>query len=288
MLMYKQSYGDFVFGIDFSLLGVFIFGSGVVLGIIYNSLNLLMVFDILIGFVKDKIKVVCFDVEWMVGNYMVCVGIDKVKLSLLNVGQVEVGGGIWSYCQMGDVMVLLMFGFYIGVIIDDGVVNFLVFKGYYVCKYVFSDVMNVIFDQDVEYIEDKWQVNKKFFVQMGLCNEGFFGVNGEGVIYLKFKNFISLCLVSIYDIFGDGSFMFKGSIGCYSIQMLIYFVVCGVGILMLIYQYFCYMGVDVNGQFIGMMVLMVKLFLFDGEIGQFKDVNIYVVWDFKFSYQDEV
>lgn len=285
---HKQSYGSFASGIDLTLPGVVISGSGAAPGITYNSPNPLTALDIPTGFAKDKTKAARFDIEWTIGNHTVRAGIDKVKLSSLNAGQIEAGGGTWSYRKTGTPNTGLTFGPYSGVVVSDGVAGSLASQGYYVRKHVFSDVTNATSNQDAEYIEDKWQVTKKLFVQMGLRNEGFSGANGEGATYLKSKNFISPRLASSFDTFGDGSLTLKGSIGRYSIQTPTHLAVRGAGISTLTYQYFRYTGVDANGQPTGMTALTPAPYSPDGETGQPKDANTYAARDLKPSYQDEV
>jgi hypothetical protein len=285
---HTQDYGSFASGINLNLPGVLISGAGAAPGVTYNSPNPLTAQDIPTGFAKDTTKAGRFDVEWTHGDHTVRAGIDRVKLSSLNAGQVEAGGGTWSYRHTGSANTGLTFGPYSGVIVSDGVAGSLASQGYYVRKHVFSDVTNATSDQDAEYLEDKWQVTKKLFVQAGLRNEGFSGANGEGATYLKSKNFISPRLASTYDTFGDGSLTLKGSVGRYSIQTPTHLAVRGAGVSTLTYQYFRYTGVDANGQPTGTTALTPAPFSPDGETGQPKDANTYAARDLKPSYQDEV
>lgn len=283
-----QTYGSFAPGINLSVPGIAISGGGAAPGLTYNSSNPLGGQDLPTGSAKDTTKAARFDIEWTHGDHTVRAGIDKVKLSSQNAGQVEAGGATWSYRKTGSPGGAKTFGPYSGVIIDDGVAGSLANQGYYVRKHVFSDLTNATSDQDAEYIEDKWQVNKKLFVTAGLRNEGFSGANGEGATYLKSKNFISPRLAGTYDTFGDSSFTLKGSVGRYSIQTPTHLAVRGAGVSTLTYQYYRYTGVDANGQPTGLTALTPAPYSPDGETGQPKDANTYAASGLKPSYQDEL
>jgi len=282
-----QSYSNFASGINLNVPGAVISGSGAAPGLTYNNPNPLTALDLPTGFAQDTTKSGRLDLEWSLGSHTLRAGYDKVKLSSSNAGQVEAGGGTWSYRKTGNPTGVLPAGPYTFTV-SDGVAGSLASQGYYVRKHVFSDVTNATSDQDAEYIEDKWQVTKQLFLQAGLRNEGFSGANGEGATYLKSKNFISPRLAGAYDVYGDAGLTLKGSIGRYSIQTPTHLAVRGAGVSTLTYQYYRYTGVDANGQPTGLTALTPAPYSPDGETGQPKDATTYAAHDLKPSYQDEV
>ena len=284
---HSLAYGNYAAGINLSVPGTTVSGSGAAPGFNYASPNPLTAADVPTPDAKDKTKSGRIDLEWSLGSHTVRAGIDKVKLSSQNAGQVEAGGGTWSFRQTGNPTGTVAAGPY-SFVVSDGVAGSLASQGYYVRLHVFSDVTNATSNQDAEYIEDKWQVTKKLFLQMGLRNEGFSGANGEGATYLKSKNFISPRLAGAYDVYGDGGLKLTGSIGRYSIQTPTHLAVRGAGVSTLTYQYYRYTGVDANGQPTGLSALTPAPYSPDGETGQPKDANTYAARDLKPSYQDEV
>ncbi|MBV8500677.1 MAG: TonB-dependent receptor [Paucibacter sp.] len=282
-----QRYGNFASGINLNVPGSVVSGAGAAPGLNYNSPNPLTAQDLPTGFAQDTTKSGRLDVEWTLGSHTVRAGIDKVKLSSDSAGQVEAGGGTWSFRKTGKPTSTLTAGPYTFQV-SDGVAGSLASQGYYVRKHVFSDVTNATSDQDAEYIEDKWQVTKKLFLQMGLRDEGFSGASGAGATYLKSKNFISPRLAGAYDVYGDSGLTLKGSLGRYSIQTPTHLAVRGAGVSTLTYQYYRYTGIDANGQPTGLTALTPAPFSPDGETGQVKDSLTYAAHDLKPSYQDEL
>jgi len=281
-----QTYGGFTNGINLTVPGVTVSGAGAAPGLDYTSPNPLTALDIPTGFAKDTTKSGRIDLEWSIGSHTLRAGLDKVKLSSNNAGQVEAGGGTWSFRKTGTPTTALPAGPYTFVV-SDGVAGSLASQGYYARLHVFSDVTNATSDQDAEYIEDKWQVTKKLNLTLGLRDEGFSGANGEGATYLKSKNFFSPRLAGAYDVYGDGGLLLKGSLGRYSIQTPTHLAVRGAGVSTLTYQYFRYTGMA-NGQPTGLTPLTPAPYSPDGETGQPKDANTYAARDLKPSYQDEL
>ncbi len=234
---------------------------------------------------EDKIKAGRLDLEWAAGyGHTVRAGIDKVKLSSAAAGVAISGGAFWTYRFTSNTTgPLALPGS--PVLCNYGT---LACQGYYVRKYVFSDTTSAYSNQDSEYIQDNWQVNKKLTLTYGLRNEGFTGENGEHATYLKSKNFISPRLAGAYDMFGDSTFKLVGTLGRYSIQTPTHVAVRGAGVSTYLWTYYAYTGVDPATGVPTGLTAITPTYSPDGENGQPKDANTIAPTNIKPSYQDEL
>jgi len=236
---------------------------------------------------KDKIDAGRLDLEWAVGGgHTLRGGIDHVKLSSAAAGVGISGGSYWTYRYTSNTTTPLSLP---GSPVLCPVANgSLACQGYYVRKYVFSDTTDAYSTQDSEYIEDRWQVNKKLNLTLGLRNEGFTGENGEHATYLKSKNFLSPRLAAAYDVMGDSSLKLFGTLGRYSIQTPTHVAVRGAGVSTYLWTYYTYTGVDPTTGVPTGLNAITPTYSPDGETGLPKDAKTIAPTNIKPSYQDEL
>jgi outer membrane receptor protein involved in Fe transport len=235
---------------------------------------------------KDKTKSYRLDLEYSLGNHTLRAGLDENKLTSASAGLQSAGGSVYSYRFTGDANGTKTFGPY-SYVVNDGS-GPIAAAGYYVRQRTFSSVTNARSDQTAQYIEDRWQVNSKLLLTLGLRNESFKGYNQDNQVYINSKNFVSPRLGAAWDVKGDSSLKVFGNLGRYSIQTPTHVAVRGAGASTLVDQYFTYTGVDANGLPTGLKPLTAQPFSPDGETGLPKDPNSVAAQNPKPAYQDEL
>lgn len=94
------------------------------------------------------------------------------------------------------------------------------------------------------YLKDDWQVTDQLLVQLGLRNDSFKNLNGDGVAYLKQDNILQPRVGFSLDINGDSSSKLYGSFGIYSLPVAGTVAVRGASASIYSSQYFSYTGID--------------------------------------------
>lgn len=234
----------------------------------------------------DDTKSYRLDLEWSVGKHTLRGGVDLNKLRSSNAGEIEAGGSTWTFAKTAAPDGVKTAGPYTFVVNDGSLLGA---QGYYVRQHIFNDVTDAQSNQSAEYLEDQYQATKDIKITMGLRNESFKGMNGDGQTYLKSDNFLSPRLSTVWDVNGDSSMKVYGTLGRYSIQTPTHLAVRGASRSTLTYQYFTYTGIDqVTGAPTGLHSLIPAAYSPDGETGQAKDPNTVAAQNLKPSYQDEL
>jgi len=235
---------------------------------------------------KDKTKSYRLDLEYALGDHTLRAGLDENKLTSASAGLVSAGGSVFSYRKTATPDGTRTFGPYTYVVNDGS--GPIAAAGYYVRQRTFSSVTNARSDQTAQYIEDRWQVNQKLLMTLGLRNESFKGYNQDDQVYINSKNFLSPRIGASWDVKGDASLKVFGNLGRYSIQTPTHVAVRGAGTSTLVDQFFTYTGVDANGVPTGLKPLTAQPFSPDGETGLPKDPNSVAAQNPKPAYQDEL
>jgi Carboxypeptidase regulatory-like domain/TonB dependent receptor/TonB-dependent Receptor Plug Domain len=235
---------------------------------------------------KDKTKSFRLDVEYTLGSHTLRAGLDENKLTSASAGLQSAGGSVFSYRKTATPDGTRTFGPYTYVVNDGS--GPIAAAGYYVRQRTFSSVTDARSDQTAQYIEDRWQVNNKLLLTLGLRNESFKGYNQDNEVYINSKNFVSPRIGAALDVNGDSSLKLFGNLGRYSIQTPTHVAVRGAGKSTLVDQFFTYTGVDANGVPTGLKPLTAQPFSPDGETGLPKDPNSVAAQNPKPAYQDEL
>lgn len=196
-----------------------------------------------------------------------------------NEGQFMMGFGyVWIYL-CGNLGVLFSLGF--GIVLLGG-------EGYFVQKYIFFIIISMLVKQWVYYLEDCWQLIFDWLLMFGFCNDCFINFNSDGCVYVESGDQWVLCLGVSWDVFGDVLLKLFVNLGCYYLVLFNSVVIRGVFVLIYMCEYFVYIGIDVNGNLIGFILLGLGLVLVNGEYGQVFDLLVVVLIDLKLQYQDEL
>jgi hypothetical protein len=238
---------------------------------------------------RDEVKANRLDLEYKLGNHTLRAGLDRVKLSSINAGQETAGGQTFTYFKspVGKLPTdPIPMGVGPAVAPASGGQSGL--NGYYVRAVKFSTSTSAGSNQDAEYLEDKWQITKNFFVTGGIRREGFSNINGDNETFLDQKNNISPRLSAAWDVNGDASLKVYGSAGRYFVQIPTNVTVRGASRATNTQQFYTYSGIDpVTGQPQG-LVALTQPRSSNNEFGQAKDPRTITATNLKPTYQDEV
>jgi hypothetical protein len=233
---------------------------------------------------ESKIRSSRLDLEYKVGAHTVRAGFDNNKLISSNVGSYYGGGGIWVYgkaktgttpISLGSARVTPASGGGLGT------------EGYWVSKRLQNSLTDAKSEQTAQYIEDKYQATKNLLVTVGLRNEGFKNVNGDGETFLEVKSKLSPRFAASWDVNGDASLKVFGSAGRYALQIPTHLAVRGGSRSVLTRQGFTYTGTDQYGQPIGLTELA-PAYSVNNELGQYKDPKTVTAQDIDATFQDEL
>ena len=231
----------------------------------------------------SKIKSKRLDLEYKLGDHTIRAGLDNNELESSKIGQTYGGGGIWVYAKTANPNALLAFGPTRASTASGGGLGT---QGYYVSKRLFDSVTDAGSKQDAQYIEDRWQATKNLLLTLGLRNEGFKNINGDGQTFLEVKSLISPRLAASWDVNGDSSLKIYGTAGRYALQIPTHLAVRGASRSTLTRQAFTYTGTDQYGQPTGLNPIS-GVYSVNNELGQPKDPNVVTARDIKATYQDE-
>lgn len=237
---------------------------------------------------KDTVKNSRLDLEWKVGDHSIRVGADKVDLLNENTGFITAGGSIWRYYQQANptrASLLPGTGAEVAVAVaGDGP---LAAQGYWVRQSIFSSATPVASQQTSQFIEDKWQITGKLLLSLGLRDEQFKNINGDGITFLEMKNQISPRLGAAWDVNGDSTLKVFATLGRYYLQVPSSIGVRGAARSLNTSQGFSFTGMDANGAPTGLKALTTP-FSTNKEYNQYKDPNVVSARDLKPNFQDEM
>jgi outer membrane receptor protein involved in Fe transport len=161
-------------------------------------------------------------------------------------------------------------------------------QGYYVTRSVSSTGSSPEVDQNAQFIEDKWQVNKDLLLILGLRNEGFDNKNGDGQSYIKLNKQIAPRLQATWDPAGDQKTKIFGSAGRYHVPLPTNVAVRAAGSSLNAQQSYVYTGTDpITGVPTGLTQIS-PFYSTNNELGQAKDPNQVAAKNLKGNYQDEM
>jgi outer membrane receptor protein involved in Fe transport len=103
---------------------------------------------------------------------------------------------------------------------------------------------------DAFYIQDVWDFNDRWTFEIGLRNESFENLNGEGGVFVKIDNQWAPRLAAVFDPTGDGRSKFFVNYGLYYLPIASNTNVRMAGNETYIHDYFDWDGVSVDAQFV--------------------------------------
>jgi outer membrane receptor protein involved in Fe transport len=226
-----------------------------------------------------------FDVEWKAAkDHKIRAGIDYNTIKSFS-GTATAGGLLWSYFRATDAGAVP----YPGARAPNSVTaNPLAVQGYYVESSATSTGSTPQVKQQAQYIEDEWQFNPSLKFILGLRNEGFNNLNGDGQSYAKLTKQIAPRLAAIWDFSGDATSVFKSTLGRYHVPLPTNVAIRAAGSSLNARTAYTYTGVDqATGAPTG-LVQLGPLYSSNNEYGQAKDPRTVSALNLKGNFQDEL
>ncbi|HKR75655.1 MAG TPA: TonB-dependent receptor [Rhodanobacter sp.] len=208
-------------------------------GLTYTSCQL-TTSTVLVPKAHDKTYGGRLDVEYRIGDHDVRVGLDKQTAVSLT-GSSMPGGYGWYYGWQAKPGDPIDGGHGVGSPASAGGLGS---QGYYVYRYYQTQLANVKTEQSSQYIEDRWQVNDRVLLSLGLRNEQFTNYNGNNQPYARQRNQLAPRLGVTWDVFGDSTLKVFANAGRYHLAMPNNVAVRGASGSLITSEYFTYTGVD--------------------------------------------
>ena len=118
-------------------------------------------------------------------------------------------------------------------------------SGYYVDKYRYNTVASVAVKQRAQYVEDKWQVNDRWLLSLGLRNDQFRNYNGAGQAFItQHRPQWAPRLGAAWDVFGDSTFKVYANAGRYYLALPNQPALRGASGSYYTREYYSYSGID--------------------------------------------
>ncbi|URL58664.1 TonB-dependent receptor [Luteibacter flocculans] len=221
---------------------------------------------------KDKTHGWRLDVEYRAGDHDLRVGVDNQTLESTS-GNIYEGGYRWVYRNAGTV---------------TGRPDIVPPPGttYVAEKRLFETGASVKTEQEAQYIEDHWQVTDRWMVYLGLRNEQFKNLNGDGETYVKQRHQLAPRLGATWDVFGDSTFKIYANAGRYHLAIPSNVAIRGASASTYYSEYYTYSGVAANGEPTGLTQLGSRAYL-NGEDGTTPDPKTVAAKGIDAYYQDE-
>jgi len=220
------------------------------------------------------------DLEYKLGDHRLALGIDNQSYFAHNQGQDMGGPGyIWIYSKAGKPTAPISTK--LGVGAPGG-------NGYYAQKYIFKTTTSMSVKQKAFYLEDRWQLNDKVLLSLGLRNDHFTNYNSDAKPYVDQKNQWAPRLGASWDVFGDSSFKVYGNLGRYFLALPNSVAIRGASASTFTREYFTYTGIDpATGAPTGLTAMGPGPVSANGEYGIAPDNKTFAPTDLKSQYQDE-
>ena len=223
------------------------------------------------------------DLEWVVGDHTLSVGIDNIKFEANNEGTSQ-ESDYWIYSRgtpTGNINAAL------GVGAPGG-------NGYYVGNRRYFTNTSMSLEQKAWYLEDRWQITDDFLVTLGLRNDEFTNSNNSGAAYMSSSDQWAPRIGFSWDVLGDASLKLFGNAGRYFLAMPNNVAIRGASASTYTTEYFTYTGIDANGTPTGLTAVggvngapPPGAVSANGEYGTPVDVLAFAPSDLKNMYQDE-
>lgn len=223
------------------------------------------------------------DLEWIVGDHTLSLGVDNIKFEAENEGTSQVSD-YWLYQTTAN---------------PNGNINSALGVGapgstYYAIKRDYFTNTDMSLEQKAWYLEDRWQVTDSLLLTLGIRNDEFTNKNNSGEAYMSSKNQWAPRLGFSWDVLGDASLKVFGNAGRYYLAMPNNVAIRGASASTYTSEYFTYSGIDENGAPTGLVAVpgtngrpAPGAVSSNGEYGTPVDVLSFAPSDLKNMYQDE-
>lgn len=223
------------------------------------------------------------DLEWVVGDHTLSVGVDNIKFEAENEGTSQVSD-YWIYQTTANPSGNISSALGVGA---PG-------SPYYVIKRNYFTNTDMSLEQKAWYLEDRWQVSDNLLLTLGIRNDEFTNKNNSGAAYMSSKDQWAPRLGFSWDVLGDASLKVFGNAGRYYLAMPNNVAIRGASASTYTSEYFTYAGIDENGAPTGLTAVggvngrpAPGAVSSNGEYGTPVDVLSFAPSDLKNMYQDE-
>ena len=232
---------------------------------------------------EDDTNGLRIDLEWVLGDHTLTLGIDNIEFEAKNEGQDQIVDR-WIYGRLGGTATAIVPG-HVGAPPPSS-------NRYYVQELIFRTATSMKLEQKAWYLEDRWQVTDNFLLSLGLRNDQFTNSNNFGEVYLDAKNQWAPRLGFAWDVNGDSTFKIFGNAGRYFLAMPNNVAIRGASASTFTREYFSYTGIAADGTPTGLTPIPrldgeTGPYSSNGEYGQPIDVLSFAPSDLKNMYQDE-
>jgi TonB dependent receptor len=245
-----------------------------------NSQSVLTLYDPNRG---DKTTNSRLDISYVLGEHTFSAGIDNQTTHAIAQGTQTSGPGYyWNYGK-ADPNTPISTG--LGVPATGGFPNG--GQGYYVIKDIASSLASVRSTQRAQYVEDKWQVNDRLLLSLGLRNDQFENFNRDSEDYItQHKPQWAPRLGFSWDVSGDSSFKVYGNAGRYYLGLPLNPALNAAGASLNTSQYFTYSGIAADGTPTGLTPFSAPVSS-NNYFGVLPDPRTVTAQNIKSEYQDE-
>lgn len=215
------------------------------------------------------------DLQWVLGDHSLSLGYDVLDTEV-RAGTIMSGPGYaWFYYHTDN-----------GDIPNSGGLTTTP-NSDYVDKYIYENGGTFKVEQKAYYIEDRWQLNDRWLLSLGLRNDSFTNYNSDGIEYISQSNQWAPRLGASWDVNGDGSMKVFANVGRYFLALPPNVAVRGAAGSTYTETYYTFTGVDpVTGAPTG-LELIGGPYSANNEFGQAPDPRTVAAKDIESHYQDE-
>lgn len=182
----------------------------------------------------DKREMTRFDVQYILGDHDISVGWDQ-ETNSADEATVNSGGVYWLLDPLNEY---------------NGCTAAECPQGANVRRRTYSVGGNFETTSDAFYIQDVWELSDKWTFELGLRNENFENLNGEGGVFVKIEDQWAPRLAAVFDPNGDGQSKFFANYGLYYLPIAANTNIRMAGNETYIHDYFDWDGVSVDSQFV--------------------------------------
>ncbi|MBB6063891.1 outer membrane receptor protein involved in Fe transport [Pseudoxanthomonas broegbernensis] len=187
---------------------------------------------------RDKTKGLRADLEWVLGDHTLTLGVDNIEFDAKNEGTSQLAD-YWQYQRLANPNGNISGGLGVGAPGGDG---------YYVRQLKYFNNTNMSLEQKAWYLEDRWQITDNFLLSLGVRNDKFTNKNEFGEAYMDAKDQWAPRIGATWDVFGDSSFKVFANAGRYFLAMPNNVAIRGASASTYTWEYFTYNGIDSDGR----------------------------------------
>ncbi len=182
----------------------------------------------------DKREMTRFDVQYILGDHDISVGWDS-ETNSANEATINSGGAYWLLDPLNEY---------------NGCTPAECPSGANARRRTYSVGGSFETTSDAFYIQDVWELSDKWTFELGMRNENFENLNGEGGVFVKIDDQWAPRLAAVFDPNGDGQSKFYANYGLYYLPIAANTNIRMAGNETYIQDYFDWDGVSVDSQFV--------------------------------------